>query len=209
MNTKRYAALITHMDAAIGRLLEHLDSTGLRENTLVIFASDNGAAVQAPIAELNCNAGFHGRKGQLYEGGIRVPMIVNQPGRVPVRKLKNIVYFPDIMPTFAALAGGEKALPQNIDGMNILPLFYGGKADTDNRLLYWEFTGKQRAARRGDWKCVTVKPNRPLELYNLKDDPEERNNLADKYPEMVRQFDKEMRQMHKPTPNWPLPGETF
>lgn len=209
MNTKRYAALITHMDAAIGRLLDELDRLGLRENTLVIFASDNGAAVQAPIAELNCNAGFHGRKGQLYEGGIRVPMIVNQPGRVPVQKLKNLVYFPDIMPTFAALTGSEDCLPQNINGISILPLFYGGKADTDDRLLYWEFTGKQRAARRGDWKCVTVKPGRPLELYNLKDDPEERNNLADRYPEKVRQFDEEMRKMHRPTPNWPLPGEEF
>lgn len=209
MNTRRYASLITHMDAAIGRLLEHLDSTGLRENTLVIFASDNGAAVQAPLAELNCNAGFNGRKGQLYEGGIRVPMIVNQPGRVPARRLENIVYFPDIMPTFAALAGAERHLPQNINGMNILPLFFGGEADTDNRLLYWEFTGKQRAARRGDWKCVTVKPNRPLELYNLREDPGERNNLADKYPEMVRQFDEDMKKMHRPTPNWPLKGETF
>lgn len=209
MNTKRYAALITHMDAAIGRLLEHLEKTGLRENTLVIFASDNGAAVQAPISELNCNAGFNGRKGQLYEGGIRVPLIVNQPGRVPVQKLKNIVYFPDMMPTFAELAGAESALPQNLNGMSILPLFYGRQADTDNRLLYWEFPGKQRAARRGDWKCVTIKPNKPLELYNLKDDPEERNNLADKYPEMVKQFDEEMRQIRRPSPNWPLPGETF
>ncbi|MGN1263232.1 MAG: arylsulfatase, partial [Prevotella sp.] len=68
----------------------------------------------------------------------------------------------------------------------------------------WEFPGKQRAARRGDWKCVTIKANKPLELYNLKDDPEERNNLAEKYPDMVRQFDEEMKKMHKPSPYWPL-----
>lgn len=207
MNTKRYASLITHMDAAIGRLLGELERMGLRDNTLIVFASDNGAAVQAPIAELNCNAGFHGRKGQLYEGGIRVPLIVNQPGKVPVQKLQNMVYFPDMMPTFAALTGSTNSLPQNINGINILPLFYGKTVDTDHRLLYWEFPGKQRAARRGDWKCVTIKPNKPLELYNLKEDPEEKYNQADKYPEMVKQFDQEMQQMHKPSPNWPLKGE--
>lgn len=207
MNTKRYAALITHMDAAIGRLVAHLDSIGLRDNTLLVFASDNGAAVQAPIEELRCNAGFRGRKAQLYEGGIRVPLIVNQPGKVPVQKLDNIVYFPDMMPTFAALAGCTENLPQNLNGMNILPLFYGNTLNTDDRLLYWEFPGKQRAARHGDWKCVTIKPNAPLELYNLREDPEERNNLADKYPEMVRQFDADMRAIRTPSPYWPLKGE--
>ena len=209
MNTKRYAALITHMDRAIGRLLAYLDREGLRENTLVIFASDNGAAVQAPIKELNCNAGFHGRKGQLYEGGIRVPMIVNQPGRVPVQKLENIIYFPDVMPTLAALTGSTGSLPQGINGINILPLFYGQSVDTDHRMLYWEFTGKQRAARQGDWKCVTVKKDAPLELYNLREDPEERHNLADRYPELVQQFDEAMRRMHQPSECWPLEGEEF
>jgi len=209
MNTKRYASLITHMDAAIGRLLKELDRLNLRKNTLVIFASDNGAAVQAPLAELKCNASLRGRKGMLYEGGIRVPLIVNQPGKVPARKLTNIVYFPDMMPTFAALTGVSKNLPQHINGMSILPLFYGKKLNTDNRLLYWEFPGKQRAARRGDWKAVTVTPNAPLELYNIKEDMTESHNLADKYPEMVKKFDTEMKAMHKPSPNWPLPGENF
>lgn len=207
MNTKRYAALITHMDAAIGRLLDALDRMNLRENTLVIFASDNGAAVQAPLKLFNCNAGFRGRKGQLYEGGIRVPLIVNQPGKVPVQTLDNIIYFPDIMPTFAALTGATAHLPQQVDGINILPLFYGGQVDTDSRMIYWEFPGVQRAARKGDWKCVTIKRGAPLELYNLREDVTESNNLADKYPEMVEEFDREMKKMRTPSPNWPLPGE--
>ncbi len=211
LTEKRYASLITHMDAAIGRLLGGLDQMGLREKTLVIFASDNGAAVQAPIEEFGCTAGFRGRKGQLYEGGIRVPLIVNQPGRVPVKKLNNLVYFPDMMPTLAALTGAKEHLPQHLDGMNILPLFYAEDettaVDTDSRLLYWEFPGKQRAARRGDWKCVTIKAGAPLELYNLKEDPEERHNLADKYPEMVREFDEAMKRARIPSPFWPLESD--
>lgn len=207
MNTKRYASLITHMDRAIGRLVERLETLGLRENTIIMFASDNGAAVQAPIAELGCTAGFRGRKGQLYEGGIRVPLIVNQPGKVPVQKLKNIVYFPDIMPTFADLAKAEHALPQNLGGISIAPLLHGDSLATDHRLLYWEFPGKQRAARFGDWKCVTIKKNAPLELYNLREDPEERNNLADKYPETVKWFDEQMKSIRRPSPYWPLEGE--
>jgi arylsulfatase A-like enzyme len=207
MNTKRYAALITHMDAAIGRLLAELDRLHLRENTLVIFASDNGAAVQAPLKLFNCNAGFRGRKGQLYEGGIRVPLIVNQPGKVPVQTLDNIIYFPDIMPTFAALTGSTASLPQQTDGINILPLFYGKQVDTDHRMLYWEFPGVQRAIREGDWKCVTVKRGAPLELYNLKEDVTESHNLADEHPEMVKEFDEKMKALRTPSPNWPLPGE--
>ena len=93
----------------------------------------------------------------------------------------------------AALAKGTKHLPKQINGINILPLFYGKQVDTDNRLLYWEFPGKQRAARKGDWKCVTIHPNQPLELYNLKEDPEETNNLAKKYPRRVKEFDEEMQ----------------
>ena len=207
MDTKRYAALVTHMDANIGRLLGTLDHLGLRENTLIIFASDNGAAVMAPLKELNCGAGLKGRKGQLYEGGIKVPLIVNQPGRVPVRIIHNLVYFADFMPTFAAISGQQPPLPSNIDGMDISPLFYGENADTDHRYLYWEFPGKQRALRHGEWKCVTVKKDAPLELYNINKDPNEQYNLADQYPEMVREMDEIMRQMHKPSVNYPLPGE--
>lgn len=208
MTTKRYAALITHMDEQIGRVLAELDRLNLRDNTIVIFASDNGAAVMAPLKELNCNAGFKGRKGQLYEGGIRVPLIVNQPGKVPVQTLTNIVYFPDIMPTLAAITGSEKSLPQGIDGMNILPLFMGQPLpQTDERMLYWEFPGKQRAARKGDWKAVTIKAGQPLELYNIREDMTESHNLASEHPDILKALEEEMNRQHQPSENWPLPGE--
>lgn len=207
LNTKRYASLVTHMDYNIGRLLGTLDNLGLRENTLVIFASDNGAAVMAPLSELNCHAGLKGRKGQLYEGGIKVPLIVNQPGRVPARQLTNQVYFPDFMPTLAALTGSRDAVVPDTDGMDISPLFFGGDADTDHRYLYWEFPGKQRAVRYGDWKCVTVRKDAPLELYNIAEDPREEHDLAAEYPELVKQLDEVMHRMHKPSVNYPIPED--
>ncbi len=204
MNTKRYASLITHMDRAIGRLLAELDRLGLRENTLIFFASDNGAAKQAPIEVLGCKGTLRGMKGQLYEGGIRVPFIVNQPGTVPVQKLDNLIYFPDVMPTLAAAAKAEDKLPTRRNGMNILPLIMGEEMpETDERMLYWEFPGKQRAARKGDWKVVTIKKDAPLELYNIRKDMTESNDLAKDYPELVEQFEREMKAGRVPSPNWP------
>ena len=207
MNTKRYASLVTHMDQAIGRLVAELDRLGLRENTVIIFASDNGAAKQAPLDILGCKGTLKGMKGTLYEGGIRVPFIVNQPGKVAVQKLDNIVYFPDVMPTLAAIAQATDKLPTRRNGINLLPLFQGESLETDNRMLYWEFPGKQRAARKGDWKAVTVKKDAPLELYNIKEDMTESVNLADKYPEIVKELEDEMNGMRIPSPNWPLPEE--
>ena len=206
-NTKRYAALVTHMDYNIGRLLGTLDALGLRENTLVIFASDNGAAVMAPLKELNCGAGLKGRKGQLYEGGIRVPLIVNQPGRVPARQIQNLVYFPDFMPTLAQLAGHPENVPDDTNGMDISPLFYGKDIDTDSRPLYWEFPGKQRAIRHGEWKAVTVKKGAKLELYRIKDDPYEEHDLSEQYPEVVQELDRLGRSMRTPSKNYPIEDE--
>ena len=207
MNTKRYASLVTHMDQAIGRLVTELDRLGLRENTVIIFASDNGAAKQAPLDVLGCKGTLKGMKGTLYEGGIRVPFIVNQPGKVAVQKLDNIVYFPDVMPTLAAIAQATDKLPTRRNGINLLPLLQGESLETDNRMLYWEFPGKQRAARKGDWKAVTVEKDAPLELYNIKEDMTESVNLADKYPEIVKELEDEMNGMRIPSPNWPLPEE--
>lgn len=207
MNTKRYAALVTHMDYNIGRVLGALDALGLREKTLIVFASDNGAAVMAPTKELNCGAGLKGHKGQLYEGGIKVPVIINQPGRVPAAKINNMIYFPDFMPALASVAKGTKYLPKGIDGMDISPLFYGKKLNTDDRYLYWEFPGKQRAIRYGKWKAESIGKNKPLELYNIEEDPFETTNLATKEPKLLKELDKKMKEIRQPSECWPLPGE--
>ncbi len=125
-------ALVTHMDAAIGRLLKTLDKLKLRDNTLVIFASDNGAAVQAPLKLFNCNAGSEAERTALRR---RHPRAVHrEPAQPRTREtLNNIIYFPDVMPTFAALAGSEQALPQGYSGINILPLFYGKQTYQDGK----------------------------------------------------------------------------
>lgn len=203
--TQRYASLISHMDQAIGRVLAELDALGLRDNTLIIFASDNGAARQAPQETLRCVGDLRGMKAQLYEGGLRVPFIVNMPGRVASLTVDNRIWFPDVMPTLARIAGAEEHLPAGLDGMDIAPLFYEGAEplDTDSRLLYWEFPGKQRAAIRGEWKAVSVKRDTPLELYHITADPNETTDLAPLYPALVAEMDSLMHRAHRTSPNFP------
>lgn len=205
VNTQRYASLITHMDEAIGRVVAELDTLGLRDNTLVIFASDNGAARQAPRETLRCVGDLRGMKGQMYDGGLRVPFIVNMPGRVAAATLNDRIYFPDVLPTLASIAGAEEHLPSALDGVDISSLFYEGYKDVDtySRMLYWEFPGKQRAAIRGEWKAVSVKRGAPLELYRISADPNETTDLSSLYPEVVAEMDSLMRCAHRPSPNFP------
>lgn len=204
-NTQRYASLITHMDRAIGRLLSELDTLGLRDNTLIIFASDNGAARQAPRELLRCVGDLRGMKAQLYEGGLRVPFIVNMPGVIPAATIDERIWFPDVMPTLAAIVGAEEHLPQSLDGVNIAPLFYGDSmsVDMDERLMYWEFPGKQRAVIRGEWKAVSVKQGTPLELYHITTDPNETTDLSKVYPKIVTELNLLMKMEHAVSPNFP------
>lgn len=203
---KLYAALITHTDKAIGRLIEYLEKNNLRDNTIIIFASDNGAAVQAPLDELGCNGSLKGRKAMMYEGGIKVPFIVNYPGKInPGQISDNLIYFPDVMPTLADYTGAK--VPDNIDGISIRPLLEGKEQITDDRVLFWEFPGKQVAVRKGNWKAVSVKRGADLELYNISEDPNEQNNLATEFPDILDDLKNEINKAHTPSPYWPLENE--
>lgn len=196
---KLYASLITHTDKAIGRLIDYLEKNNLREKTLIIFTSDNGGAVQAPLDELNCNAGLRGRKAMLYEGGIKVPFIVNFPGKIKPNQTKdNLIYFPDVMPTLADLSGAK--LPQHVDGISFKPLLKGKKQNTNDRILYWEFPGQQVAIRKGKWKAVSVKKNADLELYDMEKDPFEKNNLASQHPEIVDELKQKIQKSRVKSP---------
>lgn len=199
---KLYASLITHADEAIGRLIKLLEDNDLRDNTLIIFASDNGGAVQAPLDELNCNAGLKGRKGILYEGGIKIPFIVNFPHKIQPDQVKNnLIYFPDVMPTLAEYAGAET--PSGMDGISLKSLFEGEKLNTDNRTLYWEFPGKQMAIRQGKWKAVSVKKDAEFELYDIEKDPNETTNLAKEYPDILSRLKNEIGKTRTESPYWP------
>jgi arylsulfatase A-like enzyme len=138
---KILASMITRMDRDVGRILEELKRLELEENTLVFFTSDNGPAItrRVPGRDLlfNSSSPFKGAKGSLDEGGIRVPMIVRWPGKVPAGMVSDQPwYFADVMPTLAELSGST--IPENIDGISVLPVLLDEKTTLPDRFLYWE-----------------------------------------------------------------------
>jgi arylsulfatase A-like enzyme len=199
---KTYAALITHMDNNIGRILQELDAKGLRENTVVIFISDNGGAVMAPREELECNGNLRGIKGNLYEGGIRIPLIARWPKHFPAGKTSDaITYFPDFMPTLAEITGAKAV--RNIDGMSILPILKGKKQDTEKRFLYWEFPNQTQAVRWGKWKAIRTGWNKALELYDLENDISEKTNVANQNPKVLESIENYLKTARTESENWP------
>jgi arylsulfatase A-like enzyme len=201
---KNYAALTTHLDTEVGRLLSHLDSKGLAENTVVFFTSDNGAAKSAPREFFNSCSGLRGCKGDLYEGGIRVPMIVRWPGQIPAGKTSDAVWsFVDFMPTALEIADAE--YDGDLDGSSVLDLLKTGEARERDRLYYWEFPEKEltQAAREGKWKVVRPAKNAPLELYDLSTDPNESKDVAKDHPELIAHFEDEMKAHREASEHWP------
>ncbi|RLD80140.1 MAG: arylsulfatase [Bacteroidetes bacterium] len=208
-----YAAMVTHMDKAVGWIMYRLQELGLDENTLVVFASDNGptyARVGGADSEFFESAGpFRGMKGSVYEGGIRVPMIARWQGKVEANSTSDhLSYFPDYFATFADLAGVEKDF--NIDGISMTPVLLGEKGQTEHEFLYWEFPayGGQQAIRYGNWKGVRKglfkDQSAPLELYDLSIDIAESNDLAGEYPEIIKILDSLMRSSHIPSQLFPF-----
>lgn len=187
-----YAAMITRIDDHVGRILAELDALGVADNTIVLFTSDNGPAVNggADAAYFHSTEGRRGLKHDLYEGGIRMPMLIRWPFRVKAGSTNDtpIMHY-DLMPTFLALAG--QPVPKTADGVSILPLLSGTGSIPTDRPLYWEYAAKggQKAVRRGKWKAVWVglkkNPDVAGELYDLEADPAEKTNLAGEHPEIV------------------------
>jgi arylsulfatase A len=188
-----YAAMITRMDAHIGRILDKLEELGIDENTVVMFSSDNGTTYTGGVdAEyFESTAGLRGLKGSVYEGGIRVPLIVRWPGRVEAGSVSDHVSaFWDVMPTFAELAG--RPSPDGIDGVSFLPTLLGRPDQRAANPLYWEYHGLwngAQAVRLGRWKGVRLgghdDPDAPIELYDLDADPGETADLAAEHPDVV------------------------
>ena len=201
---RTYAAMVSRMDGDIGRLLALLDELDLKDRTLLFFCSDNGAANNWP-GVFDSNGPLRGKKRDVYEGGIRVPMIVSGPG-VPAGQVSDVPWsFADLLPTLADLVDAN--IPEGVDGMSVLPLLQGEAQDLSKRLLYWEFYegGFKQAARRGPWKAVRLAHDRPLELYDLRVDIGEQENLARREPQLVAEFEASMEAAHVPSPHWPAP----
>ena len=202
-NAQNYAAMITRMDADIGRLMQKLKDLGLDEKTLIIFASDNGTNAEF-VKPLGSSGGFRGNKRLLYEGGIRTPFIARWPGKVRAGASSDLLTgHVDILATAADVAGAP--IPEKTDGISILPTLLGREQSKTHEFLYFEIYEAffQQAVRHGDWKGYRTGTKAPLELYDLKTDPAEATNIAADHPEVVKRIEAIMAQEHVPTPAWP------
>ena len=193
-----FAAMVSLLDKYVGEVIQELKDLGIDDNTIVIFTSDNGPHMEggADPDFFNSNGPLRGFKRDLYEGGIRVPMIVRYPNHIKAGSTTDhISAFWDIMPTLADLTNIELPADEVTDGISFLPTLLNKGTQKEHEYLYWEFHegGGRLALLEGDWKMVILnaKSEEQVELYNLGDDLGETNNLADANPEMTKEmYDK-------------------
>ncbi|MHC4621571.1 MAG: sulfatase-like hydrolase/transferase, partial [Planctomycetota bacterium] len=206
---KIFAAMVTRMDRDVGRILDLCEDLDLDDNTIVFFCSDNGGAGNGGRM-FNSSGPLKGGKGGFHEGGIRTPMVVRWPGKVPAGQVSDAPwYYADVMPTLAELAGAR--LPANIDGVSVLPTLLGkNQPELYDRFMYWESPppNLHQVVRWRDWKASRRRPNRPLELYNLAEDLREERNVADRYPDVIAVFEEYLKTARTDSPNWPMEGRT-
>ena len=214
------AASVTHMDAAIGEVVSALSTTGQRENTLILFTADNGGihvgykGNNYPAPDPSLKAGFssnlplRGGKGEMYEGGMRVPAFINWPAKLKPRKLEAPMHVVDWMPTLAALVGYKPEAGLQWDGQNVWPLLEDPAASPGTREFYWVWGAGRfwEGLRHGDWKIIrsnrrpkaaaTAPGKGPWMLFNIAKDPEEKVDLAGEKPDVVAElaarFDAQM-----------------
>ena len=210
-----YAAMVTRMDRDVGRIMTLLSELGLERDTLVIFSNDNGPTHSggADSTFFESAGELRGLKGSVYEGGIRVPMIARWPGRIAAGATSDhVCAFWDFLPTMAELIGetawangsSSRDGVSEMDGISYLATLQGKtNKQKQHRSLYWELKGQQ-AVRMGNWKGVRKKPNRKLELYDLKNDVGEQNDVATQHPETVAAIKRLMRTGRSESKVFPL-----
>lgn len=201
---KVHAAMVTRLDRDVGRLIDLLKALKIDENTVVFFCSDNGADRRWE-GRFDSSGPLRGKKRDMYEGGIRTPVLVRWPGTIRGGEVSALPwYFPDLLPTLAQLGGGE--VPNQVDGVSILPTLLGQKQDLSERPMYWEFheRGFSQAVRWGKWKAVRFDQSEAIELYDLSTDIGEQNNLADAHPEVVKKIQNFLKEARSPSEHWPL-----
>lgn len=203
---KGFAAMIDIIDGMVGKVVTKLRETGIEENTLVVFTSDNGPHQEGGhMADyFDSNGPLRGKKRDLYEGGIRMPMIACWPARITAGSRTNHVSaFWDILPTFCDIA--KAPIPDGIDGISFLPTLLGEEGQDQHEYLYWEFyeAGGKQAIRKGDWKLVKLNLKDPeriieTELYQLSSDVSEIRNVAGKHLDKIEELEALLKQAHVP-----------
>ena len=213
--TQVYNAVITNVDKHIGRLFDKLDQLGLSDNTLVVFSSDNGPAPIWGIDTVHSGAGdvgpLRGCKASLYEGGIRVPFIVRWPGHTPAGQVDDTTVLSgvDLLPTFCSLAGIPVSPELKPDGQDMSQALLGRPMERSAPLM-WEYRfgpwgrhlqkSPALAMRDGDWKLMMNPDRSRIELYNLKENPCEVDNLAHENPDRVQRMSRQLLDWHKALP---------
>jgi arylsulfatase A-like enzyme len=201
-----FAAMIVRMDRDIGRLNDLLRTRGIDRRTLMMFVSDNGPHQEggATPAFFKSSGGLRGIKRDLYEGGIRVPMIASWPGTIPAGRVSAHPWTHwDMFPTLAELASTK--VPNGIDGLSMTRALRGER-QREHEFLYWEFheRGFQQAVRMGRWKAVRMGKDLPLELYDLQNDPAEGNNVAAAQPAIIKKIEAYLKTARTDSEQWPI-----
>jgi len=209
-----FAAMVTLLDQQVGEVMDLVSELGLAENTLIIFTSDNGPHLEggADPDYFDSNGPLTGYKRDLYEGGIRVPMIARWTDHIQEGSTNDHVSaFWDVMPTFAEITHAN--IPAEIDGISFLPTLQGKEEQPKHDYLYWEFheKGGRQALRKDHWKIVRydikTDPDRPIQLFDLAADPSEQNDLAKVNPEKLKELTDLMLNARTTNPIFKFPGE--
>lgn len=203
-----FAAMVSLLDQQVGEIMDRVEKHGLTDNTIIVFTSDNGPHLEggADPDYFDSNGPLKGYKRDLYEGGVRVPMIASWPSVVPQgSKTDHISAFWDVLPTMAEIAG--LATPNNLDGISFLSTLKGdSESQKQHEYLYWEFheKGGRQAIRKGSWKAVKYNvfkgKEAQIELYNLEKDVQEENNVAANHPEVVKEMQEILAAARTPSP---------
>ena len=177
----------------------------MSNNITFFFCSDNGA-VERWEGRFDSSGPLRGRKRDLYEGGIRTPMLVSWPGMVAAGAASEAPwYFPDVLPTLAEIA--KVGVSTRLDGISMLPVLKGQAHPAPERVMYWEFyeRGFQQAVRWKHWKAIRLAHDAPWQLYNLTEDKGETTNIAAEHPEILAKLIAESEKQHAPSAAWPAP----
>jgi len=204
-----FAAMVALLDEQVGEILAKLKALHIDENTIVLFSSDNGPHLEggADPDYFNSNGPLKGYKRDLYEGGIRVPMLARWPGKIKAGSVsEHISAFWDLMPTFCGIADAQS--PKEIDGISFLPTLLGkSHSQEEHEFLYWEFHERRsttQAVRMGKWKGVRPDPGQPIELYDLENDIGESQDLSDDHQEIVQKMEAYLATVRTESDIWHL-----